>query len=136
MIYSIFVLVSLLFRQSDTNALQVHIHGISSNEGNIMIAVFDEEEHFLTENTHHGGVFQVNGHATQICSLTLKPGRYAVSVFHDLNGDGTLNTNFFGIPKEPYGFSNDARGRFGPPDYEAVVFEFTDDRQQINITLK
>jgi uncharacterized protein (DUF2141 family) len=52
----------------------------------------------------------------------LTPGSYAVTVFHDLNDNGELDTGFFGIPKEPVGFSNNAKGRFGPAKWEATRF--------------
>ncbi|MBK7861864.1 MAG: DUF2141 domain-containing protein [Archangiaceae bacterium] len=49
-------------------------------------------------------------------------GTYAISVFHDEDGDGVLKTNFVGAPKEPLGFSNDARGSFGPPKFDDAKF--------------
>ena len=51
-------------------------------------------------------------------------GSYAVSVFHDENGDGKLETGVFGIPKEPVGVSNNATGTFGPPKFEDAKFKF------------
>jgi uncharacterized protein (DUF2141 family) len=54
--------------------------------------------------------------------LRLPPGRYALSVFHDRNGNRRLDTNFLGIPKEQSGASNDAPARFGPPQFgDALV---------------
>ena len=50
-------------------------------------------------------------------------GTYALKVFHDENDNGKLDTNFVGMPKEAFGFSNDAMGRFGPPDFDAASFE-------------
>jgi uncharacterized protein (DUF2141 family) len=54
-------------------------------------------------------------------------GKYAVTIFHDVNGDTELNSNFMGIPKEPYGFSNNPRAMFGPPSFEQSLFEFKED---------
>lgn len=53
-------------------------------------------------------------------------GRYALRVFQDLNGNGKLDTGWMGIPKEPYGFSNNAMGRFGPPAVEDLWFDFAE----------
>jgi uncharacterized protein (DUF2141 family) len=50
----------------------------------------------------------------------VKPGSYAIAVFHDVNGNGQLDRNFIGLPNEPYGFSNDV-GRRGPPNFGAAV---------------
>ena len=42
---------------------------------------------------------------------------------HDENGNGELDANFVGIPREPWAFSNNARGNFGPPTWEDTKFE-------------
>ncbi len=51
-------------------------------------------------------------------------GRYAASAYHDEDDDGSLNTNLFGAPSEPFGFSNGARARFGRPDFADAAFRF------------
>lgn len=53
----------------------------------------------------------------------LAPGRYAVKAFHDVDGDGKMATNPFGIPTEPFAFSNDAKGAFGPAGWSDAAFE-------------
>ena len=47
----------------------------------------------------------------------ISAGPVALAVYQDLNNDGELNRSSFGIPVEPYGFSNDARGQMGPPSF-------------------
>jgi len=64
----------------------------------------------------------------------LSPGRYAVAVYVDRNGDGKLGTGMFGIPNEPYGFSG-GRGSFGPPDFADAAFELPADGTNIRIEL-
>jgi uncharacterized protein (DUF2141 family) len=66
----------------------------------------------------------------------LEPGDYAVSAFYDKNNDGKLDTNMVGKPTEPYGFSNDARGTFGPPKYQEARFTLTSTGQTITVHLK
>jgi uncharacterized protein (DUF2141 family) len=51
------------------------------------------------------------------------PGKYAIACFHDANSDGKLNTNLMKVPVEDYGFSNDARGTFGPPSVADQLVE-------------
>ena len=48
----------------------------------------------------------------------LDPGRYAIILFHDENGNGKLDKNALGVPTEPYGFSNNVPGFLGPPAYK------------------
>ena len=71
-------------------------------------------------------------HAT----LRLPFGKYAITIFHDVNDNEELDTNFIGIPKEPYGFSNNPKSSFGPPGFDDAVFEFEKDGYEIEIILK
>ena len=65
----------------------------------------------------------------------LSPGKYAVVVIQDLNGNKSQDSNFLRIPKEPYGFSNNPSTTFGPPDFEGASFEVKSDTE-IEIKLK
>lgn len=58
-------------------------------------------------------------------SVDLEPGVYGMRVMHDVDGDFELDANFVGIPTEPWAFSNNATGRFGPPKWDDVTFEVT-----------
>ena len=62
-------------------------------------------------------------------------GTYAVSVFHDENSNGKLDTNFMGIPREGVGASNDAKGHLGPPKFDAAAFRFPGGRLEMKITI-
>jgi uncharacterized protein (DUF2141 family) len=57
----------------------------------------------------------------------LPPGEYAAVAFQDVNGNGKLDKNFLGIPREPYGFSNSARGSAGPPKFSAAAVTLNPD---------
>jgi uncharacterized protein (DUF2141 family) len=54
--------------------------------------------------------------------LQLPPGDYGVMAYHDRNANGRLDRIPLGPPTEPYGFSNNARALFGPPDWSAARF--------------
>lgn len=66
----------------------------------------------------------------------ISPGTYAVKVFHDVNDNGVLDANWIGIPKEPYGFSNDAMGTFGPPSFEQASFKVGAGTNALRIRMK
>ena len=66
-------------------------------------------------------------------SKELKAGTYAFSAFIDLNGNGKLDKNFLGMPKEPFCFSNNFKPRFSAPDFEDCSFEL---KKNENVTLK
>ena len=63
----------------------------------------------------------------------LASGRYAVSLIHDENSNGRLDTVLL-IPREGYGFSRDARVRLGPPRFDSAAFEV--DGQPAHLTVK
>jgi uncharacterized protein (DUF2141 family) len=52
----------------------------------------------------------------------LPKGRYAISVVHDENANRKLDTGLFGIPSEGLGASNNPKGSFGPPSFDAAAF--------------
>ena len=60
----------------------------------------------------------------------LPAGDYAVKAFHDVNGDGQMNTNPFGMPIEPYAFSNNAVGNMGPARWDRAHFAVSGETAQ------
>ena len=60
----------------------------------------------------------------------LPSGTYAIGIFHDVNLNNKMDNNVFGIPKEQYGFSNNARAFLGPPAFEAAAFELEGETTQ------
>jgi uncharacterized protein (DUF2141 family) len=65
----------------------------------------------------------------------LQPGRYALILFHDENGNGRLDKNFWGVPTEPYGFSNNAQGFLGPPRFDDAAMTLDGSDKAVVVTL-
>ncbi len=63
-------------------------------------------------------------------------GLYTIKVFHDENANGKLDTNVLGMPVERYGFSNQARGQFGPPPFAKAVFRLDSPHKQLTIQVQ
>ncbi|HEY9219761.1 MAG TPA: DUF2141 domain-containing protein, partial [Phenylobacterium sp.] len=83
-------------------------------QGKLVLAVFDSEGAWRARKSPvREAVLAVGGSSVRKAFADLPPGRYAVMAYHDRNGDGRLNTLPVGLPTEPYGFSNGARGAFG-----------------------
>ena len=74
-----------------------------------------------------GEVHKVVSKNCTIVLSNIPKGKYAISLFHDKNDDGHLNTGWFGIPKEKYGFSNNPPSRFGVPDFEKCLLMIDSD---------
>ena len=110
--------------------------------GEIHVALYDNADAFEADRGDKGGaapgITQGTIEFVEAGSVTyryeLAPGTYAIGIFHDVNLNNRLDNYFFGVPKEQYGFSNDARGFMGPPSFEAAAFE-VDGRTDIQISL-
>ena len=112
------LLFSTPFTSQEKATLNITFTNIETAKGQLMVALNDTKGEMI-----QGYVVPV----TKTGSITytikdVKPGNYTMAVFHDLNKDEELNTNMVGIPKEPYGFSNNARGTFGPPSLKDQTF--------------
>jgi uncharacterized protein (DUF2141 family) len=99
-------------------SLEVEITGIRNNKGEICLQLFSDNQKVISQQK---GVIAENK-CTFIFS-NLKPGKYAIRYFHDENMSETLELNNLGIPKEGYGYSNNAAGHFGPPSFDKWIFE-------------
>lgn len=106
---------------SSPGELQFTFPGLE-RRGFVVAAVFDSEAAWRARS---GAVRTLSVRAAdgRVAFPDLPPGRYAAMFFHDVNGDGKLNTLPIGLPVEPYGFSRNARGRFGPPAWRAAAFD-------------
>ena len=67
---------------------------------------------------------------------TCPRGQYAANAFHDENDNGELDTNLIGIPTEGYGFTNDPRTTFGPPDFEDAAVNVRDASELAVMTMR
>lgn len=104
-------------------AVRLRFPGLNGG-GKVVVALFADEGRWRArEGALRSVEAPVSGASVEAVFQGLPPGRYAVMAFHDRNGDGRLNTLPVGLPTEPYGFSNDARGVFGPPSWRAAQFE-------------
>jgi len=116
--------------------LAIVVRGLASSSGSVHYAVYDSAEAFPEGDGRIAkGHVAVRADSVRIVVPNLAPGFYAVAVFHDENGNGEFDQGLFGIPLERYGFSNDARGFFGPPDFAAARVELGQGTRRIKITL-
>lgn len=109
-------------QEKDTLSVTLDISITKFNKGSILIALYESEESYMKESYKSADVLVKNNKAKFIFH-SIKKGVYAFSFFHDLNNNKKLDTNFLGIPKEPYGFSNNKKGRFGPPKFNEASLE-------------
>lgn len=115
------------------DSLGIIIENISGSEGLIRICLFDNEADFMRNPVLCKEVrkFSEPNHFLAFRVPSDRP--YALIVYHDLNDNGRLDRNFLGIPREPYGFSNNPSTRFGPPGFHEASF---DSSQNNSITIR
>jgi len=121
---------------AQTARITVRVQGIQQIKGNMSIAIYDNADDF-PDNTQFllGKRIAVQSEVVEYVFDDIPLGTYAIAVYHDKDMDGELNANWFGIPKEPYGFSNNVTGKMGPPDFEDASFILREDIK-FNINLK
>jgi uncharacterized protein (DUF2141 family) len=117
--------------------LNVQFDQIEVPTGQIMLSVYDNEV------AHDGGgkpvrvaAVKVEGASATVTFHGLAPGRYAIKAFHDIDGDGQMGTNPFGMPTEPFAFSNNARPQGGPPKWSAASFAVATGTSTTRIIIK
>lgn len=113
--------------------IEVRVQGVTA-KGKVLVAICDKTT-FLKDCAYSGGAPAKAGE-TVVTVDGVPPGSWAVLSYQDENDNGKLDRNVLGIPKEPYAFSRDARGRFGPPSFEDAAFELRDEKAVTTIKLR
>jgi uncharacterized protein (DUF2141 family) len=101
--------------------LAITISGIRSADGLVRLAIFDKPGEFPEGAQYAAKDVAARAVAQTVIFRNLEPGRYAVAMHHDENANKEMDTYFFGLPKEGYGFSRDAPVFFGAPDFEEAA---------------
>lgn len=101
--------------------IKITVAGVKAPQGFMMIALHDEKGWSGAPAARMR--VAVNGLSVSVALPAPAPGRYGVKLFHDVNGDGKMDTNIVGFPTEPFGFSNDAPIRLGPPSFADAAFD-------------
>jgi uncharacterized protein (DUF2141 family) len=110
--------------------------GLEKDAGSVMIQLASSAADFESDTVaFRSAVVKVENQRAVGVFEGVPYGEYAVKIFHDENGNEKLDTNFVGMPKEKFGFSNDALGRFGPPSYEQARFRFEAEEATIEIEM-
>jgi uncharacterized protein (DUF2141 family) len=117
--------------------LEIECVGLARDTGEVVCALYDRAEAFPSEDEVYAGSFARIEGGRAVCRFDSVPaGRYAAAVFHDEDGDRKLKT-VLGMPREGYGFSNDARSRaLGPPKFSDAAFDFDGKAKRITITVR
>ncbi len=132
LLFIICLSMSTLLAQNLT--LTVQIVNIKDNVGQIAVAIYNSEKEFM-KTRYQGKITKAIKGEVEVIFENLPAGSYGLSVMHDSNENGKLDSNFFGMPKEGFGFSNNAMGSFGPPGFDKAKVDLLSNKK-ISISLK
>lgn len=124
---------------SSQGNLSVGISNIPNDQGQVGCSLFSSKDGFPSNADRAKARVFVKPKAgkAQCTFRNLTPGKYAVAVMHDADRDGKLKTSMVGRPQEWWGVSNNIPAeRFGPPKYEAALFDFNGSVKAIQIRLR
>jgi uncharacterized protein (DUF2141 family) len=124
--------------QAPCQGIHVKVLNIKNSAGTVACALFDSADGFPAEylrKASHVMVIKIRKSQARCTFEEIPRGRYAIAAIHDENMNGLLDTNMVGVPKEGYGFSNDARGSVGPPPFNAASFAYNGRNLEMTIKL-
>lgn len=123
--------------QDAGTTLSVRFTGIETPEGAVMGAVFNNEDAYNGKGAPVRQIMITADKAEVEAQLAgLAPGTYAIKVFHDIDGDHAMSTNPYGMPIEPFAFSNNAVGNMGPARWADAAFQVTPGANVHTIVIK
>lgn len=133
--FLVFAGLSLSTAFADT--LTVEVRNVIE-AGKMHLAIYDDADVFENDDGEKGGKTKgvVDGVIEDVTvgsvtyTFDLPKGTYAIGIFVDTNDNNAMDRTFFGNPKEQYGFSNNAKGTFGPPSFEKASFSVNGDTLQ------
>lgn len=115
---TLYLLLAPVIHLSAQSSLTVVIAELQNNSGRVIVALLDSDEKDVTDLSTF-----ITDKKCKVTFRNLEHGQYAVRFIHDENENKKLDTNILGIPKEGFGFSNDAMGKFGPKKFSEWLFD-------------
>lgn len=116
-----------------SSRLKIKIQGVKNGKGSINIALYKSDSDFSSEKYAYVSRIPASSDGTAVFEK-IDPGTYGVAVFHDENENFRLDRNFAGMPAEGYGFSNNAKGTFGPPSFKTTSVQMN--QPEISLIIK
>jgi uncharacterized protein (DUF2141 family) len=118
--------------------LTIDVTGLKKQSGKICASLFSDSKGFPenSEKALQSECIEVKETPQKLIFKNLKPGKYAVALIHDANGDGILNSNSFGMPIEGFGFSKNPLVLMGPPKFNDSAVEVSGANTDIEIKLQ
>lgn len=118
-----------------TATLTVTVQGVLPQKSMLLVGLFDELRYKVKPPPFHQDG-PAKSPVTVVTFRNLKPGRYAVKVLQDMNGNSDMDKTLIGIPEEPFGLSNDIKPVASEPGFDRTGFEVRPGDNAIVINLQ
>lgn len=131
-------LPALALGQSSCPGIHVAILNIRNSTGTVACALFESPDGFPADYLRKATnvmVIKIREGQARCDFEDIPPGTYAMAVIHDENMNGKLDTNWRGIPREGYGFSNDVTAAMGAPSFSAASFSYNGENLDLTMSL-
>jgi uncharacterized protein (DUF2141 family) len=116
--------------------LTVDIQNVKSKTGKLYVALYEPCDGFPSKCKPVAGQALLASTNPARLTFSVEPGQYAIALYHDVNDNGKMDKGMFGIPKEPYGFSNNFRPKFAGPKFSDCQFEVKNEEKKVEIRLE
>jgi uncharacterized protein (DUF2141 family) len=119
------------------SGLHVGITGLRSDQGAVICYLFSSPAGFPADAKEAAETVRskITGHRATCDFPAISPGRYAVAVVHDENGNGRLDRNALGLPSEGVGASNMTGAHMGPPSFAGAAFAYDGRTQNLSVRM-
>ena len=122
--------------EANATELKINVTNLQSGDGTVYFAVYDRPETFPKRTGKLVGTkLPAKSNGVVAVFSDLKPGNYAVAIYHDENSNGKFDQGFLGIPLEGYAFSNNAPVFLGPPEFEDAAVKINGKSTAITIKM-
>lgn len=115
--------------------LKIVISSLKDTKSPILVGIYRKQDGFPSNEQPFKG-YNIKPEGKSVASIIipdLEHGEYAVAVYQDKNNDSKLNTGLFGLPKEPYAFSNNFKPKFSAPKFEDCKFVYSPQKSEVTI---
>lgn len=118
--------------------LRVQINQANSDNGKILVLVFNSPEGYpeTIDKAFKRLVLTPKNRQAEFLLENIPSGKYAITVLHDEDENGKMNTSMMGFPQEKYGFSNNPKIYLGPPSFEKAAISLGKETKTIQINLR
>ena len=127
---------TLTFGSNSKGNIVVHMDNFRNNKGEVRVSLFSSKEGFPDKPKKAFKTIssKIKNKKSKVTFINIPFGVYAIGILHDENSNLEMDYYWLHIPKEEYGASNNATGRFGPPDFKDAKFELNS--TSINVDIK